>query len=931
MKKFFYIASACILMAGCSTLSQGWKNFNAYYNTFYNTKQFYGDGLEKIKLQQPDINPAQLITIFYEPNNAGSQDFETAIERGSSILRSHENSKYVFPAISIIGKSYFYRSEFFAALEKFRELQILGDEIWMQEAVFWEGLTYFELGNYEQGIRFLENELYTMDHPDRNLFAEIHALLGQLYSASGEWNLAAEHLQAAVEEAESRETRARIYFLLGQVNEEAGEYSNALYAFSRSGEISNSFNLQYNSLRKEAESARRIEAFPRAQAIYTEMLRDDKFFEYRNELRYEIGRTLQSFGMIDDALENYHSVLSNQVHPATATNRAKTFFAIAEIQRYDLHDYTMAAAYFDSAASAGGSADLLGASFNADEMADIFGRYVLTKREISSADSLLQLAEMDEEEFEAFVEELRREEAQRIEDELQEIQSQRNQMLVADVQDTVLEAATSTEHGFLNINNQVNLADASMQFQAIWGDRPLGDNWRRRSAISGSRFDRPVETETADGTLLQMEASQEYGIVPQIDVGEVPFTEEQKEVVRKDRENAYYRLGNVLFLSLNEPDSASTYFQHVVESGYNEQLKGMATYSLAEISLLNEDHERAIHWYEHLKEQNPNSVYVNRLADRLDATGEAAYNFSADDRIIQEYVRLEERRRDHENVTPQDVSDLAQLSSNPDQRALLLFETAREYMKAARFEFTNEAIITSWFERTQGEGSAESDLPDSLNTLQSPAIPVLQDSILTNDGGYEDAQASDTTRTQGLIVSDFPFEGAYWDSTRLYLSDVIENYPDAAVTDQAVRLYSLLEMPGEEEESLSPEFQTDGEFTGADEIGWQSPENLDLTNRAAMPHCSDLGLDIGSEGGLSGFMDRVTFPEWTENLSMRGEVIYHFTVLPDGTLAGFEQSGSMERSGIPQAIEVALEESFYFAPNVLAETAECSFVFPIDL
>src|SRR5690625_1199556 len=243
-----------------------------------------------------------------------------------------------------------------------------GDDKWKQNGVFWQGLTYFELGDYDEGIRFLENELYSINHPDRNLHAKIYALLGQLYSARGEWDVAAEHLEAAVDRIEEREIRALTYFLLGQGHEEAGRYDRALYAYSRSGEISNHFNLQYNSLQKEAESARRIEAWPRALAIYSEMLRDDKFYEYRNELRYEIGRTRQAYGLTDEALENYRSVLDNRTQPPTTAIRARTYYAIAEIYRYDLNDYTLAAAYYDSAASAGGTAV---PDFNADEMGGI--------------------------------------------------------------------------------------------------------------------------------------------------------------------------------------------------------------------------------------------------------------------------------------------------------------------------------------------------------------------------------------------------------------------------------------------------------------------------------------------------------------------------------------------------------------------------------
>src|SRR5690625_699543 len=181
------------------------------------------------------------------------------------------------------------------------------------------------------------------------------------------------------------------------------------------------------------------------------MLLDDKFYEYRNELRYEIGRTRQAYGLTDEALENYRSVLDNRTQPPTTAIGARTYYGIAEIYRYDLNDYTLAAAYDDSAASSGGTAvpDL-----KTGEMAGMFGRYVSTKREIASADSLLQLAELDEEEFEAFVEKLRREEAEKIESELRQIQAQRNQMSLAATPDTILEAATSTEHGFLSIKDR---------------------------------------------------------------------------------------------------------------------------------------------------------------------------------------------------------------------------------------------------------------------------------------------------------------------------------------------------------------------------------------------------------------------------------------------------------------------------------------------
>jgi len=137
VKRSFQIALIVIFLTSCGTpLEQPWRNFNAYFNTYYNTQQHFRDGLDQNERQVPDVNPQQPIQIFLPPTNAGRQDFQYAIETGATILRDHSDSKYVEPSIALIGKSYFYRSEFFAALEKFQELQALTTGITEQEAVF---------------------------------------------------------------------------------------------------------------------------------------------------------------------------------------------------------------------------------------------------------------------------------------------------------------------------------------------------------------------------------------------------------------------------------------------------------------------------------------------------------------------------------------------------------------------------------------------------------------------------------------------------------------------------------------------------------------------------------------------------------------------------------------------------------------------------
>ncbi|MEX2362799.1 MAG: hypothetical protein WD597_04210, partial [Balneolaceae bacterium] len=103
-------------------MQSNWRNFNAYYNTFYNAKESYNAGLKKNLGQPRDYNPLQPIRIHEKPVNAGVQEFDKAIEKGADVLRKYEDSKWVDDALELIGKSYYFKQEYFSADQKFKEL-----------------------------------------------------------------------------------------------------------------------------------------------------------------------------------------------------------------------------------------------------------------------------------------------------------------------------------------------------------------------------------------------------------------------------------------------------------------------------------------------------------------------------------------------------------------------------------------------------------------------------------------------------------------------------------------------------------------------------------------------------------------------------------------------------------------------------------------
>src|SRR5690625_6266995 len=128
------------------------------------------------------------------------------------------------------------------------------------------------------------------------------------------------------------------------------------------------------------------------------------------------------------------------------------------------------------------------------------------------------------------------------------------------------------------------------------------------------------------------------------------------------------------------------------------------------------------------------------------------------DQVVREFYSLEMSGNDREPVSPQNIAELVQLTTHPDQRALLLFETAREYINAARVNLTNESIITDWFERKQAESSGRDSIAGNTAFPQQPDSSGLQTAPLLSDSsgtlaGLPHAEDRKSTRLNSSHVA----------------------------------------------------------------------------------------------------------------------------------------------------------------------------------
>ncbi|MEX0780928.1 MAG: tetratricopeptide repeat protein [Balneolales bacterium] len=815
-----------MLVSGCaSTLQNGWSDFNAYFNTYYNAKTSFERGVDQIENQAADINPERPVRIHQEPVQAGRQEFNEAIEKSADILRFHPTSRYTDNAIEIIGQSYFYQEQYFSASQKFLELyNTTQNDLRRQNAILWRGRSMLELESYDEGLSYLKAQLFSSDYDwDRVIEAEIKLVIAQLHVYNREWEDAELYLAEGKEEISDRELLARAHFLHGQVLEKLERYDEAFASYDLAVHRKNTeYDVTYHAMLKKAQVSRELQDYQYAYDFLVSMTRDDKYFEFMDELLYEVARTLQKSGDYRGAQGEYDHLLNQTMSTPTRETMAKTFYGLAEIHRDYFNDYRTASAYFDSSAQQATDLNRLPEDFNASLLSSTYGSYTdLVNRE-QRLDSLLWLGSLPEAKFDSVITTIR--EQKILEMEQQEQQQQRAGDRLVSVDDVqVTDAAEDTENGFLNHMNPQIMAQVSQTFRAYWGPRPLVDNWRRAEAVrfaalnrsrNNNSGDSEIEDLSDDEIMEEMLAEQggETGNEVHVDISEVPFTEEARAESRERIAETHYEIGNVFFLTLNMPDSARTRYERVLDQYPNSRIAPQAMYSLSETYRSEGDTLRARDIAITLVDQHPQSKYARQIAEShsiaLDYEPEDT-EMTRQDSLNQEYNKiLDELDESNRRENAGKLKSFAYAYKDSDKAPRALYRAATEYLELARLDSLYHEKLAEQDQAEQIRHKHEL----RFTSLQDSSQVMLQDTTQLSEEEYSYwASIADSTHTPPEISNSFPYEGAHWDSARTLLTEISQNYPGFTSIN---RVKILNEEIGKEEEEEDINVDVEDEVEG---------------------------------------------------------------------------------------------------------------------
>jgi tetratricopeptide (TPR) repeat protein len=526
-------------------------------------------------------------------------------DREKEFYRRKEFVKWVDDAFLLMGKAYFYKRDFFPAIETFEYiLSQFPDGGLTDEASLWLAMTQLELKRYPESQQIL-NRLQGDPKFNSKLKAQLEAVYSDWHLRQGDLASAIPLLEKSAEEYPGKNQRIRISYVLGQVYEKSGDSANASKWYARVNEMNPPYEMAFNA---RINRSRLYQGGDQAAAgirkELMKMLKDAKNIDYLDQVYFALAELEMKEGRESEGVGFYKkSILNNTTN---ATQKGVSYLALASYY-YSKEKFVPAGAYYDSC-----SLSLPDTYPDYQKIIALAGDVRMLSENLSIAqreDSLQRVAKMPAADREKLIaglvgEAQRKEEEAKavLEEERQNVQSGRmsgmgslsgmnnrgtfgnqlrnpgstqlgqgNQMSGAGQDFGPGDFGNAGPGGNSGMSgsgswyfyNPAAISFGSIEFIKFWGRRKLEDNWRRSN--------KKVVSETGD---LSSEGETGEISTPAANIKANAFKPSQREFYLNDlpmndtlmRESnirvaqAFLNAGKIFKDELNRPDEAIRYF-----------------------------------------------------------------------------------------------------------------------------------------------------------------------------------------------------------------------------------------------------------------------------------------------------------------------------------------------------------------------------------
>jgi len=405
------------------------------------------------------------------------------------------------------------------------------DKTAYSEGLLWLAKTYIKRENWFSSQMILEKLSNSAVNDD--VRSELPATFASLYIKQKRYSEAIPKLQDAIEEADTRQLRARYSFIAGQLAQIEGTNSEALRYFSNARKYATDPTMEFmsemavakNGLMSGSKSKKEI------LADLERMLKEDKYKQLNDQIYFTLGDIEYAENKYITAVDYYKK--SVKANSGDQKLKAEAYYKIAEVF-YATEKYREAALYFDST---------LAVLPRVDERLSKVQKYAANLKDIAYnmdlidyQDTLLYFTTLtDEEKRKVIPPWLERNRKNNVQQDAQAGGIISKQVVVKSNADF----GTSSFFAY----NKASKEKGREDFEKIWGRRNLEDDWRRSSKSTFSNNDDAdkedkVAEDTSNSEKFDKEAYDKF-------VKDLPSNPVAKQEANDKIMNAMFTLGKL--------------------------------------------------------------------------------------------------------------------------------------------------------------------------------------------------------------------------------------------------------------------------------------------------------------------------------------------------------------------------------------------------
>ena len=655
-----------------SIISRIYHNTTARYNGYYNSTFRINSAAKSIIAANKD--DFQELLPYYPfidsvKSRSVAPDLDEVVKKTSAVVQIHSKSKWVDDCYFLLGKAYFVKNDFENALQAFlyvtTEYKInypkkskskKGKKIYRKfkrkqnlmkvglahkpiyyKTIIWLIHTYIELGQLEDAQSVLDL-MQTNEHFPAKYMDELMVLRSHLYLQRDDLPNAAKYLEEAISLKKRGQLKVRYTYIVAQLYQMMNDNSKAVASYSKVLKMNAPYEMEFYSKLNVAKLYQDDGSIPIASVKkkLLKLAKDEKNIEFLDQIYYLLADLEVKDENAEEAIK--YLLLSVKYSVSSVEQKTKSYLRLADLY-FDGRNYTSAKTYYDTTLMFMNNVhkDFSFLTIKAEVLGDL----VLNLDIIQEQDSLRYIAGLPQKERDAFIKKIIDKKRKEIEKARQE---EEEQSFVDFTQENTpkIKPDNSTSSVWYFYNNSIKSIGYN-EYVKKWGNRQLGDDWRRSDKAATTVVTDQGNEDSAENTVQEID---EAIFKIEYYYEDLPLTEADMERSDDLLIEAFFNVGILFHEKLYDYKLASESFEELIKRYPSNKHLLQSYYILYSCNKELNNTQKENYYKNLLITKYPNSTYTKIITDPnyVDASKQAINELLELYEESYEYYRNEEYR-----------------------------------------------------------------------------------------------------------------------------------------------------------------------------------------------------------------------------------------------------------------------------------------------